>query len=116
MKKNQLVGVKGLNIKELKNKAESLRDDIANLTMDKNTNKLKDKKAIFKKRKDLAQVLTVLRQKEMLGQLESGANLSTMPGTGSLDSSEELKSQKAKVKKTSKNSKVKERKEKNSSP
>lgn len=71
MKRNELVQIKGLGIKELKDKAKSLKEEIANLVIDKNTNKLKDKKAIFKKRKDLAQVLTVLRQKELLEQLES---------------------------------------------
>lgn len=71
MKKNELIQMKGLDIKELKSKAKSLTAEVASLVIDKNTNKLKDKKAIFKKRKDLAQVLTVLRQKEMLEQLES---------------------------------------------
>ncbi|OGE37759.1 50S ribosomal protein L29 [Candidatus Daviesbacteria bacterium RIFCSPLOWO2_01_FULL_39_12] len=71
MKKSELAQVKGLDIKELKNKAKSLRDEVANLVIDKNTNKLKDKKAIFKKRKDLAKVLTVLRQKELLNELET---------------------------------------------
>lgn len=71
MKKNELVQIKGLNIKELKDKVKSQREAVANLTLDKNRSKLKDTKAVFKKRKDLAQVLTVLRQKEMLEQLES---------------------------------------------
>lgn len=69
MKKNELIQIKGLNIKELKDKVKSLREEVANLTLDKNRNKLKDTKAYFKKRKELAQVLTVLRQKEMLEQL-----------------------------------------------
>lgn len=71
MKKNELAQIKGLNNKELKDKAKSLKEEIANLVLDKNRNKLKDIKAYFKKRKDLAQVLTVLRQKEMLEQLET---------------------------------------------
>lgn len=70
MKKSELVQIKGLNIKELKSKAKSLKDEIAGLIMDKNMKKLKDKKAVFKKRKDLAQVLTVIRQKELLSELE----------------------------------------------
>lgn len=69
MKKNELIQIKGLSIKELKDKAKSLKDEIANLSLDKNMKKLKDTKSVFKKRKDLAQVLTVLRQKEMLEQL-----------------------------------------------
>ena len=70
MKRNELTQVKALNVKELKDKAKSLKDEMDNLVIDKNTNKLKDKKVIFKKRKDLAKVLTVLRQKELIGELE----------------------------------------------
>lgn len=70
MKKNELIQTKGLDIKELKSKAKFLKDEVASLVIDKNTNKLKDKKAIFKKRKDLAQIMTILRQKEILGELE----------------------------------------------
>ena len=33
--------------------------------------KLKDLKTVSKKRKDLAQILTVIKQKELLGKLES---------------------------------------------
>lgn len=71
MKKSELTQIKGLDPKELKNKAKSLRDEVASLLIDKNTNKLKDKKVIFKKRKDLAKVLTLLRQKELIIELEA---------------------------------------------
>lgn len=71
MKKNEFVQIKGLDIKELKDKAKALKVDIGKLTMEKNMKKLKDLKTISKKRKDLAQVLTVIKQKELLGQLES---------------------------------------------
>lgn len=71
MKKNDFIQIKGLDIKELKDKAKALRSEIEKLTMDKNMKKLKDIKQVSKSKKDLAQVLTVLRQKELLSQLES---------------------------------------------
>ena len=70
MKKNDLITVKALDIKELIVKAKSIRVEIADLTLDKNMKKLKDLKAVSKKRKDLAQTLTFLKQKQMLEQLE----------------------------------------------
>lgn len=72
MKRNELVQIKGLDIKELREKVKSFRKDLADLVFDKNRSKLKDVKTISKKRKDLAQVLTVMRQKELLEQLEAG--------------------------------------------
>ena len=71
MKKNEFVQIKGLDLKELNIKIKVLREEIANLVLDKNMKKLKDLKMIFKKRKELAQILTVVRQKELLVQLES---------------------------------------------
>ncbi len=73
MKKNEFVIIKGLSIKELKQKAKIFKKEIADLNMDKNMKKLKDLKSIDKKRKDLAQVLTVLNQKELLAKLEPKA-------------------------------------------
>lgn len=72
MKKNEFVVIKGLDIKELRLKAKAFKKEIADLTMDKNMKKLKDLKSIDKKRKELAQVLTVLNQKELLAKLEKG--------------------------------------------
>lgn len=70
MKKNELTIVKGLDIKELKLKAKELKREIADLSIDKNMQKLKDLKQINKKKKDLAKILTVIRQKEILAELE----------------------------------------------
>ncbi|MBI2314853.1 50S ribosomal protein L29 [Candidatus Daviesbacteria bacterium] len=75
MKKNEFIQIKGLDLKELKTKVSSLRDEIANLVLDKNMKKLKDKKSIFKKKKDLAQVLTIVRQKGLLLELENKKEL-----------------------------------------
>lgn len=71
MKRGELTQIKGLDLKDLRLKAKSIKDEIANLIMDKNMKKLKDLKIIFKKRKDLAKVLTIIRQKELLAELES---------------------------------------------
>ncbi|MBI2040010.1 50S ribosomal protein L29 [Candidatus Microgenomates bacterium] len=71
MKKNELNLLKGLSIKELVKKANDLRKEISSLIIDKNMKKLKDTKSVFKKRKDLARVLTVIRQKQLLEELES---------------------------------------------
>lgn len=71
MKKNDFIQIKGLDITNLKDKAKALRSEIEKLIMDKNMKKLKDIKQVTKLKKDLAQVLTVLRQKELLSQLES---------------------------------------------
>ena len=70
MKKNELAQIKGLDLKELRLKAKSLKDEINNLVMDINMKKLKDIKMISKKRKDIARILTVIKQKQLLAKLE----------------------------------------------
>lgn len=71
MKRNDLQNIKKLEINSLNEKINQLIKEIVNLIMDKSMNKLKDKKVIFRKRKDLAQVLTILRQKQLVEELES---------------------------------------------
>jgi ribosomal protein L29 len=70
MKKNDLTDTKALDIKALRERAKKLRSEVADLHLDKNMNKLADTKTIWKRRKDLAQVLTVLKQKELLAMFE----------------------------------------------
>ncbi len=72
MKRQEFAAIKELDIKELRLKLKSFKKEIADLTMDKNMKKLKDLKSIDKKRKELAQVLTVLNQKQTLAKLEKG--------------------------------------------
>ncbi|MCR4305506.1 MAG: 50S ribosomal protein L29 [Candidatus Daviesbacteria bacterium] len=71
MKKQEYTQIKGLDLKELDDKAKALREEIANLVMDKNMKKLKDPKMVSKKKKELAQILTVVKQKELLAELET---------------------------------------------
>lgn len=70
MKKNDLTQIQGLDLKELRLKAKFLKDEIAGLVLDKNMKKLKNVKSVSYKRKDIAQILTVLRQKQLLSKLE----------------------------------------------
>lgn len=72
MKKNDFLQIKGLDTKELILKVKSLRKEIADATLDKSMKKSKDLKIVSKKRKDLAQVMTILNQKELLNKLEEG--------------------------------------------
>lgn len=71
MKRAYLIQIKGLSTKELMEKVKTIKREIADMVIDKNMNKLKDTKVVFKKRKDLAQILTILRQKQLLEILES---------------------------------------------
>jgi len=70
MKKQALAEIKKLDIKAIREKVESAKIDLQKLVLDKSMNKLTDVKTLDKKRKDLAQMLTILRQKELLIQLE----------------------------------------------
>lgn len=70
MKKTQLSEIKNLEIKSLLVKAKEIRKDMSELNLKKD---VKDVKSIFKKRKDLAKVLTVLRQKQLLESLKEEA-------------------------------------------
>ena len=54
------------SIIELKKDAEGLREEIAKLRFDLSLNKLKDTSRLKKKRKDLARLLTRIRQVEVV--------------------------------------------------
>lgn len=70
MKRNDLVEIKSLDTKALQLRVRDLKKEIDNLIIDKNMNKLSDLKAISKKRKDVAQISTIVNQKLALGKLE----------------------------------------------
>lgn len=70
MKKNNLSEIKLLEVKEILARVNSLRKELADLEIDKNMKKMKDVKIISKKRKDVAQMLTIAGQKRLLKELE----------------------------------------------
>lgn len=71
MKKQELVDVKQLEVKEILGKVGSLRKELVDLVLDKNMKKLKDVKVVSKKRRDVATLLTIARQKQLLQELEA---------------------------------------------
>lgn len=73
MKRNDFIEIKNLDIKALGAKVRTLRTEIADSVMDKHMNTLKNAKSIRNKRKEIAQLLTVIRQKELLSVLESAS-------------------------------------------
>lgn len=72
MKKADLKGIKNLEIKDLVKKIKETKTDLGGLVMAKSEpgKGSKDVKAVYKKKKDIAQMMTILRQKEMLVELE----------------------------------------------
>jgi ribosomal protein L29 len=52
------------SIKELKNLVNEAKDALAELSLDKIRNKLKNTSQLFTKRKEIAQMLTIIRIKE----------------------------------------------------
>ena len=54
-----------LSLQDLLKKEEELRREILNLRFKKQIERLKDKMAIRKTRRDLARVLTIIREKQM---------------------------------------------------
>lgn len=80
MKKNDLNDLKTIDIKALKERSAKIKLEIVDLMLDRNVGKLKDVRMVSKKRRDLAQILTVLRQKELLAQMESLVNQNNEKG------------------------------------
>lgn len=70
MKKNDFVSIKGLSIAELIVKASGIKNELSNLIFDKNMKKLKDLKVCSKKKKEHAQLLTLIKQKQLLKELK----------------------------------------------
>ncbi len=69
MKKKLLTEIKQLDLKGLQKRVQETKEELISLVLDKNMGKLKDLKSISKKRKNIAQMLTVFRQKQLLGEL-----------------------------------------------
>lgn len=70
MKKNDLAEIKKIDEKALKERAKKLEQEIVDLHFDKGMGKMTNPKQIKNKRRDLAQMLTVLKQKQLIEQLE----------------------------------------------
>lgn len=70
MKKNDFKEIKTLSLKVLSEKIKQAKKDVADLILDKNTKKLKDVKVIFKKRKEIAKMMTILNQKQLVEEIE----------------------------------------------
>ncbi len=70
MRKTDLAEIKKMDIKTLVERAKKEKAEMAKLLMDKNLNKMTNLKALTNKRKDLAQILTVKQQKQLLSELE----------------------------------------------
>lgn len=70
MKKQALAEIKKMDIKDIEERIKSSNEEMQKLVLDKSINKLTDVKTLRRKRKDIAQISTILRQKELLNQLE----------------------------------------------
>ena len=66
----KLIELKNMDNKALLLKVMQAKKELADLILDKNMKKLKDLTAVSKKKKDVAQMLTVIKQKQLIGQLE----------------------------------------------
>lgn len=71
MKKNDLAEIKKADSKTIDERVAKIYKSLALGALDKNMGKLTNKKELKNKRRDLAQLLTVKRQKEILSGLES---------------------------------------------
>ncbi len=71
MKRDLIKQIKNLDNKELIVRIKTTQVAIQDLVLDKNMDKLTDRKVIFKKRKELALLKTVLQQKELINKLET---------------------------------------------
>ncbi len=70
MKKNNVHDLKKMDTADLQKQLQQAQSEMGNLIIAKNTAKLSDLKAVSKKKRDIAQMATVLNQKLMLERLE----------------------------------------------
>jgi large subunit ribosomal protein L29 len=64
--------LRDLSVSELKEKEESLRQELFNLRFQKATGQLGNSAALGKTKKDLARVKTLLKESEITGEVERG--------------------------------------------
>lgn len=70
MKRNDLTEIKQLKVSEILIKVSAIKKELTDLVIDHNMKKNKDTKMMSKKRKDIAQMLTIVNQKRLLEELE----------------------------------------------
>ncbi len=75
MKKNDFADIKKMDMKGLLAQAVTIKKEIDVLKFDKNLNSLKNLKSISNKKHDLAQVLTVVRQLEIIETLKGESRI-----------------------------------------
>ncbi len=68
MKTKEKKEIFGKTIKELKVLLKEAREVLFNLKLDKAQDKLKNKRSIFFKKKEIAKILTAIREKELLNE------------------------------------------------
>ncbi len=56
------------NLKELKVALRDAKEALFNLNLDRAQDKLKNKRSIFNKKKEIARILTAIREKELLNE------------------------------------------------
>lgn len=70
MKQNNLLEYKDLDVKSLSERVALTKKEMQDLLLDKNMNNLKDLKSLDKKRKEIAKMLTIRNQKNLIAKLE----------------------------------------------
>lgn len=68
MKKNDLKNIHQQSITEISKKVETLRKEIATMILEQVTTAPKDTNIVRRKKTDLAQLLTIIREKELYGK------------------------------------------------
>lgn len=61
--------ISGKDEKELKDLLKEKRQELFNLNLDNKQNKLKNTRSIFNTRKDMARILTLIREKQLLASV-----------------------------------------------
>lgn len=74
MKKTEFAEIKKMDTKALSGKIKKIKEEISDLIIDKNMNKMTNLKSIKTKRNELAKTLTVLKQIQLMESLEEKTN------------------------------------------
>ncbi len=68
MKSRNIKDLHTKTIEELKGMYKNLKNEVLQLNLEKAQNKLKDTRSIFWKKKDIARILTILKEKELMDE------------------------------------------------